>query len=115
MAMPELPIAEEMTLDERAQAKLSVAMKDPEHLKKFLRESGRRYIVFDSDILVDALKPWPESVKLFQHLVTLWSEHRRSISKSEELEIEELDRTIRHLITQASQKDSTWSLANPPL
>ena len=115
MQAPELPEISKMTLDERAQAKLKVAMKDPEHLKKFLRESGRRYIVFDSDILVDALKPWPEAVKLFQHLVTLWSEHRRTLSKDEELEIEELDRAIRHLITTASQKDPSWSLSNPPL
>ena len=115
MQVPELPEVAKMTSDERSQAKFKVAMKDAEHLKRFLRESGRKFIVFDSDILVDALKPWPDSVQLFQHLVTLWADHRRSLSKSEDLEIEELDRAIRYLITKASQKDSSWLLSNPPL
>ena len=37
------------------------------------------------------------------------------IMKTDVLEIEEMDCAIRHLIRQASEKDPTWKLENPPL
>jgi hypothetical protein len=37
------------------------------------------------------------------------------IYKDETLEIEELDRAIRHMISLASEKDSSWKLTNTPL
>jgi len=35
--------------------------------------------------------------------------------KEETLEVEELDRVIRYLIGQVTEKDPTWKLENPPL
>lgn len=73
-------------------------------------------------------------------IVTMYREHRRTqatgrsekqehfddvtdrtvsvdvpLYKDETLEIEELDRVIRHLIGLATEKDPGWSLQNAPL
>lgn len=123
---------------ERAQAAFDTAMKDPEHMKEWLEKSGRRWLVLDSRELIDALakhspRTWKEGCEALQSLLALYAQHRAGLEtgrftieqdpkgddvripifKDETLEIEELDRCIRDLITEASKKDSSWSLDNP--
>jgi hypothetical protein len=114
-------------------------MKDPNHLKKWLQESGRKWMTFNTKDLVEAL-PWPMGAQALAEIISMYRDHRRTIAtgrvekmmqmdnvagkeveievpiyKDENLEIEELDRSIRHQIGLASQKDPTWSLQNAPL
>lgn len=112
---------------------MKAAMADPEHLKRWLKESGRRYMVFDGLELVDAL-PWPGGVQELMDLTHLYAQHRRKIPsgrfekqqvmgntvdveifKTEKLELAELDRVIRFLVAQAYEQDPQWSLENPAL
>lgn len=52
-----------------------VAVHDPEHLKRFLRDSGRKYIVLNALDLVDAME-WPGGVQAVMDLVRAYREHR---------------------------------------
>ena len=57
----------------------AVAIKTPQHLKRFLEESGRRYIVIDAVQLVDALNVglgWPMGARWFQALTQYLREWR---------------------------------------
>lgn len=126
-------------MENLTQEQINTAMKDPAHLKRWLLESGRRWMVFDMRDLVKAL-PWPTGAQALAEIISVYRDHRRTIPtgrtetqkqpdhvtgqeveievpvyKDETLEIEELDRAIRHLIGMASDKDPTWSLQNAPL
>jgi hypothetical protein len=109
------------------------AMKDPSHLREWLEASGRRWLVFDALDLVEAL-PWPAGVEALIEIINCYRDHRRCqpsgrvrveetdvlgkvevpVMKSDQLEIEELDRCIRYLIGLASNRDPKWSLERPP-
>ena len=121
--------ADGLTMQERAECLLRVSLKDPEHLKRWLQESGRRYLVFDSVELVDSL-PFPEGVDTLMQLVACYRDHRVAIPsgeyemqgevkvplcKGEVLEVFELDRVIRDLIRQITERDPTWDVNNRPL
>ena len=101
---------------------LKTALANPESLCTWLAESGRRWLVFDSVDLVKSL-PWPDGVQALMEIIACYRDHRRAIPvgraagamKDEHLEIEELDRCIRHLIGQASERDPNWRLENPAL
>jgi hypothetical protein len=54
-----------------------VAQTSPEALKKWLVASGRKYMVFNSEDLVDALE-WPDQHQLLQRLIDAYREHRRT-------------------------------------
>ena len=117
-------------------AQKNVAIKSPEHLKQWLSETGRRFLVFNALDLVDAL-PWPGGHEALVQIIMAYRDHRYAvptgvsvtaphafhpgetinvpITKTEFLEIEEMDRAIRDLIGQASAKDPKWSLENSPL
>ncbi|UCG51428.1 MAG: hypothetical protein JSW58_14770 [Candidatus Latescibacterota bacterium] len=113
----------------------NISMKSPEHLKRWLQESGRRYLVFESADLVDSV-PWPEGVDTLIQIIACYGEYRRSkptgrfetqtdptlgekievpIMKGELLEVDELDRAIRFLIGQITEREPGWSLENPPM
>jgi hypothetical protein len=115
---------------------VNTAMKDPDHLKRWLDASGRRFIVLKSEDVVDALWGVGDGVDLFIQLLAIYRDHRKaqpsgrmetvkdprtqeqvqvSIPKGETLEIDELDRAIRWMINQASTLDPEWKLENPPL
>lgn len=112
---------------------MKAAMASPEHLKLWMQESGRRWMVFDGVSLVDAM-PWPGGVQEVMDVIQLYAQHRRSIPsgrfekqevmgqvvdveifKTEKLELAELDRAIRYLVAQAYEWDPKWSLENPAL
>lgn len=71
---------------ERIDARMRVALSSPEHLKRFLAESGRRWIVFDAAHLVDALGSlgWPQGAHWFQKLVGLYRDHRTRLDPIDE-------------------------------
>lgn len=124
-----------ITPEDRAQALLNVAIKSPDHLKRWLQASGRRWMVFDALNLVDSLK-WPEGVMALIEIIaayrdyrggiqsgnfekqkdpTLGKDIRVSIQKTDHLEVPELDRAIRAMIGQITAKDPNWSLDKPPM
>lgn len=125
---------QELTPDEIAKRQARVAVTTPTQLKAFLAASERRWLVLDALDLVDSL-PWPEGVDDLIRVVTCYRNQRQTIEtgryetmetpaggtaevpvyKGETLELEELDRCIRFLVAQATEKDPSWSLDNPPL
>ena len=58
-----------------------IGMADPEHLKRWLRASGRRFLVFNSCDLVDALV-WPAGHQTLQQMIHAYGECR-SLQESE--------------------------------
>ncbi len=56
-----------------------------------------------------------ETQKHVNHVTGKEVEVEVPVYKDETLEIEELDRAIRHLIGLASEKDPSWKLSNAPL
>lgn len=123
----------DMTAKERLEALARVSIKDKEHLKRWLQQSGRTWLVFNALDLVDAL-PWPDGVDLLMQIVARYREHRASLEtgrheeqvkpmtgekvqvpifKGEALEPEELDLAVRALIGQLRGKEPTWTLEKP--
>lgn len=113
----------------------NVAMKDPEHLKKWLLATGRKYLVLDAIDLVNSL-PFPDGVDSFIQIMSCYEDYRRTkptgrvrveveptlqqkvevpVMKTQNLEMEELDRAIRFLIRQITEKDPKWTIENNPL
>lgn len=126
---------EQLSMEEMSQRILNVSIRDKGHLKEWLEKSGRRWLVFDSRDLVDAL-PFPDGVDDFMRVVACYREYRgqqatgkvevqkdptlgKEISiptmKSDLLEVAELDRVVRYCIRQITEKDPTWKLENPPM
>lgn len=125
----------DMSLEEKLEAIYRISIKDKDHLKRFLRGGQRDFLVFNTADLVDSLR-WPEGIDALMSLVSCYRNHRATlqtgrsetqvdptlgkqiqvpITKGEPLEIEELDRAIRLLIRQASERDPKWNLENQPL
>lgn len=132
-------MSETLSAQEAALRRHRVSMKSKEHMIRWLEETGRRYLLLDAKDLVDAL-PFPDGCEALQVILRYYADHRASLPtgkselteihdaktgqpmkvelptfKSEVLEVVELDRAIRYLINQASQRDPTWDLNNPPL
>ena len=108
----------------------NVTLKDPAHLKKWLEQSGRRWMIFDSLELVDALR-WPEGVAQLLGVVSAYEQYRQGIPtgevveetdptlgqkipvpqmKSGPLTVSEMDRVIRFLIRAITEVDPAWTL-----
>jgi len=115
---------------------VNTAMKDQDHLKRWLSGTGRQFIVLNSGDLVDALWGVGDAVDLLIQLLAIYRDHRAAqpsgrvervrepvskemveipIPKGEKLELAEIDRCIRWLIGQASALDPEWSLDHPAL
>ena len=126
---------EKITLEEQAQRLLNVSIKDPAHLKRWLQETGRTWLVLDSLELVDAL-PFPDGLDTLIQIIACYRDHRNAIPngkvekqldpikgkevdvplmKTENLEVFELDRAIRFLISQITELEPSWNLQNPPM
>lgn len=65
----------ERSAEEVFERQENVAIKDPEHLKRWLTQSGRKYIVLRSDHLIDGLR-WPEGVESFQEIINQYRASR---------------------------------------
>lgn len=62
-----------------AEQRDAVSIQTPEHLKRFLVQHDRRFIIIDSVELVDALSAalgWPMGAKWFQALTQYLKDHR---------------------------------------
>lgn len=124
---------EKITLEEQTQRLLNVSIKDPEHLKQWLMQTGRTFLIFNAVDLVDSL-PWPGGVDALVQIIACYRDHRIAlptgrvrkdvdptlgkeveipICKRELLELEEMDRLVRQLINQLTEQESTWSLEKP--
>lgn len=56
----------------------ATAIKDPEHLKRWLKETQREFLILRTDHLVDAL-PWPGGVQTLIQMIELYKDHRATI------------------------------------
>lgn len=120
---------------ELSERQMRVAMTSPSHLKRWMHESNRRWVVLNGDHLVDAL-PWPDGVESFMQLVACYRDHRSTLPTGdtevvvhpetgkkhevplyhpETLTVTELDRAIRWMIGQVTALDATWRIENEPL
>jgi len=130
MAEAEIPQVRNMKPDEKIQARIQVSMKDPEHMKRWLRESGRPFIVFKADDVIDAL-PWPHGAEALQQVSDAYDHHRATIPtgrtrtevdpitkekvevpvmKGQQLERDEMEALIRFYVNAISENDPTWKL-----
>ena len=128
-------MTEEITLEEQFQRLFRVSIKDPEHLKRWLDESGRRWLVFDAIDMVDAL-PFPDGLNSLIQIIACYRDHRSikpsgrvekqadptlgnevdvPIMKTDVLEPDEIDRAIRFLVGQITELVPDWDLNNTPL
>ena len=126
-------LTEEIPLEERSKRLFRVAIKDAEHLKKWLEKSGRTWIVLNCTELVDAL-PFPDGLDAFMQIIACYRDHRRGVPtgeievqtdptlgkeiqvplmKDENLSVVELDQAIRYLISQVTELDPDWSIERP--
>jgi len=123
-----------MALDEKQLAQINVAMRDPEHLKRWIRET-RPFLIFKGTDLVDSLE-FPDGHRELQGIVFAYHMHRMKIPtgevlkekdavlgetidvpqyKTQDLTVEEMDRCIRWLCGRILEKSPAWQLSDPPL
>ena len=128
-------LVEQLTAKEAAERLERISIKDAEHLKKWLASSGRRWIILDSQDLVDSL-PYPAGIEMFMEAIEHYRRFRSTkesgrvekqldptlgieidipIKKTDTLEVEEMDRAIRFLVGQITEIDPSWSLDNPSM
>jgi hypothetical protein len=126
---------ETLTPEMIMERKHNVAMKDPNHLKQWLKESNHGFVVMKSDDLVDGLS-WPKGVKTLMAIISEYDQQRRGIDsgrtepvedpitkeiiqvpvpKTQVLEPAELDQCIRMLASQLYEFKPDWSLSDPPM
>lgn len=60
-----------------------VAQTSQDSLKRWLVASGRKYIIFNAEDLVDALN-WPDGHRGFQHVVEAYRDYRRTKESNRE-------------------------------
>ena len=116
-------------------AQINTAMQSPDHLKRWLEKSGRRWLVFNAIDLIDGL-PWPHGVEALTQVISAYRAQRLTIptgdfeeqvdpTTSEKVRVpimkdelptyEELDRCVRYLVSMLKVKDPLWSLEGPAL
>lgn len=124
-----------LLMEEMSKRLLRVSLKDKKHLLQWLEATGRRWLIFNSRDLVQAL-PFPDGIDDLMRIVACYREHRRNLpsgryevqldpilgkkvqvplTKGETLEIEEWDRLIRYGISVITELDPKWTLDNAPL
>lgn len=74
--------AKSMSAEERAEAQMSTAMASPDHLRQWLDETGRHWLVLNTDELVKAL-PWPTGVEALQNMLRAYRGFRQSVPTGE--------------------------------
>lgn len=120
----------ELDEDEIALRLFNVSIKSPDHLKQWLAETGRRWLVIDALQLVEAL-PWPDGLDSLIQIIACYRDHRRTIPSGrtevqtdptlgeevtvpvmceDTLEVPEMEAVIRFLIHAITEKDPSWTL-----
>ena len=56
----------------------ATAIKDPAHLKRWLLETGRAWVVLKTGDLIDAL-PWPAGVDALMQIIEAYRQHRAGV------------------------------------
>jgi hypothetical protein len=104
------------------------ALSDPEALKRWLLESGRKFVVLVSQDLVDSL-PWPEGVRQFTTAVDSYRAYRMqqasskveqgrdllgrpceiTVQKSDALDPMELNLLVHWAAAQLLEYDPGWT------
>lgn len=113
----------------------NVAMRSPEHMLHWLQETGRKWLVFNTEDMVRG-QVWPHGIDALMQIISGYRQHRQAqpsgrfdtlkhpvtremtrvpITKTDKLEIAEMDRAIRWLIEQITEADPDWSLNKPAL
>lgn len=114
----EHPEVRHMSAVERSEAQMRVAEQSPEHMKRWLADSGRTWIVFNGPMLVDSMDSliWGEKVRELQLLIANYRDHRAGLPDPlpETLTVDELDRAIRYLVGQITDLEPTWTLESAP-
>jgi len=113
MGATEHPEIQKMSLEERFIAQKNTAMTDPKKLLAWLEESGRTWLVFNARHLVESLRF--DDLEMMQAIIANYRDYRATQKQDgqphgETLEVYELDRAIRFLISQITAKDPNWSL-----
>lgn len=93
---------------------------NPQHLKNWLKASGREYIVFNAIDLVNALT-WPDEIHLLQQIIAKYGHYRSqfsasrprddsqvTVAKTDALDLPEIVGAMRQLLAQANQIDPDW-------
>lgn len=113
---------------------IRIAIQSPEHLAKWAKETGRQWMVFKTQDLIDALT-FPEGHEILIQIIGAYQGHRMAqpsgdyemvenvdgemvrvpIMKDSNLTKTELDRCIRFLIGRITSIDPKWSLEKPGL
>lgn len=133
--LSQLP-ASQASAKELAQAQQNVAIKDPDHLKRWIAEQ-RPFLIFVGDDLMESLKPfWPTCQEELQRIVNQYMAFRMNrptgdvrlekepitgkqievtLYKDDTLTLTELDRLVRWGVRQILDQDEHWELTNPAL
>ncbi len=124
-----------MTTEDLKKAQESTAMRDINHLRRWLAQSDREFLIFFSKDLLDALAFEPNALLLFQQLVQCYTQHRMAIAydtrrefnpdvnaeievvvcKDDRLTIAEKDRLIRKLAADLKDAVPGWTLESEPI
>lgn len=124
-----------LTQKEILEARERVAMKDLNHFRRWIQESDREFLTFNSKDLIDALEFAPENLELVQQIVQCYRQHRMAIKYDTKIEIEpitgeeievsickddrltvaEMDRLVRKLAGQLFDRSPGWSLDSEPI
>ncbi len=108
-------------------------MKSPEHMVNWLKSTGRTWLVFNAEDMVRG-QVWPWGIDALMQIIAGYRAYRGAqpsgrtetiknavtgemetipISKSDQLEVAEMDRAVRWLIEQITERDPDWSLNRP--
>jgi len=125
---------ETLTMEEMSQRILNISLRDKNHLKDWLEQTNRKWLIFNARDLIDAL-PFPEGIDDLMRVIACYRERRRQIPsarvlkqrdptlgkkidvplmKDEQLEIDEWDRLIRYCIRVITELDPKWNLNSAP-
>lgn len=128
--MIEIPQVQKMSPAERAAARDRVAMESPDHLRRWLRETGREWLALNSMDLVRSL-PWPHGVESLVQILACYREYRATqptdrterqvepslgteievpVMRGEALEADELDQAIHYLVRRIRKLRPSWVL-----
>jgi hypothetical protein len=107
----EHPTVKTMSDVERSEAQMRVAIKDINHLKRWAVESGRQWLIFNTNELIDSFPKEPEAqkaaIELFMQFVAGYRDHRATIPSTDGGEIEQKEPGTGKIIKTPKTKPET--------